>query len=217
MAEPVSDLPVMLSVRGKRCLVVGAGGVGVRRAKLLAEAGAYVVIVAPQVHPSARLIGAQVHERGFEPEDLDGVLLAVAATSDPAVNQAVSDAAAERGVLVNRSDRATEGDLTFMTSHRDGPLTVAVHTGGASASAATRIRALLAESLDPYWGKLLSLALPIRQRIQATVSDPAKRTALLRRLTDDQAIETLQKDGESGLQALYDDIMKDLDQAHPGS
>lgn len=210
MAEPLSDVPVMLKVRDRRCLVVGAGGVGVRRARLLAEAGASVVIVAPQVHPSARLIGAHIHERAFEPRDLNGMLLAVAATSDPATNQAVSDAAAEQGVLVNRSDQASAGDLTFMVNHRDGPLTIAVHTGGASASAATRIRSLLAETLEPYWGELLTLALPARQRIQAAVSDPAKRTALLRRLTDDQAIETLKADGEWGLMALYDDIMKDL-------
>lgn len=211
MSEPVSDLPVMLTVRGKRCLVVGAGGVGVRRAKLLAEAGAHVTIVAPQVHPSARLLGANIHERSFEPGDVDGMLIAVAATSDPAINQLVSEAAQERGVLVNRSDQAAAGDLTFMSCHRDGPLTVAVHTGGASASAATRIRDLLTGSLDPYWGPLLTLALPVRQRIQASVSDTAKRTGLLRRLTDDQAISTLLENGESGLLALYDDIMKDLD------
>ena len=210
MSEPYDDLPIMLKVHGRRCLVVGAGGVGVRRAKLLAEAGALVVIIAPQVHPSARLIGAQIHERDFEPTDLDGVLLAVAATNDPAVNQAVSDAAAERGVPVNRTDKAAAGDLAFMASHRDGPLTIAVHTGGASASAATRIRSLLAESLDPVWGELLSLALPARQRIQAAVSDPTKRTALLRRLTDDHAIEALKSGGEAGLNTLYDDIMRDL-------
>lgn len=210
MGEPFSDLPVMLTVRDRRCLVVGAGGVGVRRAKLLAEAGAYVVIVAPQVHPAARLIGAEIHERDFEPGDLDGVLLAVAATSVAAVNQAVSDAASERGVLVNRSDQAAAGDLTFMTSHRDGPLTVAVHTGGASASAATRIRSLLVESIEPFWGELLTLALPARHRIQAAVSDPAKRTKLLGRLTNDHAIKTLKTDGESGLKRLYDDIMRDL-------
>ena len=210
MGEPISDLPVMLTVRDRRCLVVGAGGVGVRRAKLLSEAGAHVVIVAPQVHPSARLIGAEIYERGFEPSDLDGVLLAVAATSDPDMNQAVSDAANQRGVLVNRSDQAASGNLTFMSSHRDGPLTLAVHTGGASASAAVRIRSLLADSLDPVWGELLTLALPARHRIQAGVSDPAKRTALLRRLTDDEAVATLKTDGESGLKVLYADIMKDL-------
>lgn len=210
MDEPYSDLPVMLKVAGRRCLVVGAGGIGVRRAKLLAEAGAHVVIVAPQVHPSARLIGAQIHERPFEPDDLAGVLLAVVATGDPAVNQVVSEAAVERGVLVNRSDQGHAGDLTFMSSHRDGPLTIAVHTGGASASAAAHIRALLADSLDPDWAELLTLALPVRQQIQAAVSDPAKRTALLRRLTDDNAMQTLKAGGESALKELYADIMRDL-------
>lgn len=210
MDEPYAELPVMLKVADRRCLVVGAGGVGVRRAKLLGQAGAHVTIIAPQVHPSARLFGAHIHERAFEPKDLDGMLLAVAATADPAINQAVSDAASERGVLVNRSDRGHSGDLTFMTSHRDGPLTIAVHTGGASASAATRIRALIADSIDPVWPQLLSLALPARQQIQAAVSDPTKRTELLRRLTDDAAIQALKTSGESGLRLLYADIMRDL-------
>lgn len=213
MREPTSDVPVMLTVRGSRCLVVGAGGVGVRRAKLLAEAGAHVVIVAPQVHPSARLIGVEIYERGFEAADLDGVLLIVAATSDYLINQAISEAATERGVLINRSDQATAGNLAFMTSHRDGPLTVAVHTGGASANAATRIRAMLTETLDPIWAELLTLALPARQQIQAAISDPAKRTALLRRLTDDHAIETLKTKGQAGLASLYDDMMRDLPKA----
>lgn len=210
MDERYTDLPIMLTVRGRRCLVVGAGGVGVRRAKLLVDAGAEVIIVAPEVDPSARQIGAQVYERGFDPDDLEGVLLAVAATSDEAVNQAVSDAAAERGVLVNRSDRGHAGDITLMSSHRDGPLTIAVHTGGASANAASRIRSLILETLDPDWAQLLALALPARQAIQASVADPGKRTALLRRLTDDHAMQVLKADGESGLKALYDDMMKGL-------
>jgi len=210
MGEPIFDLPVMLTVRDRRCVVVGAGGVGARRAKLLAQAGAKVVMIALQVHPSSRLSGVRIQERAFEPTDLDGALLVVAATDIPAINDEIAQAASQRGVLINRADNASAGNLTFMTSHRDGPLTLAVHTGGASASAAMRIRSLLTESLDPVWGELLTLALPARQRIQAGVSDPAKRIALLRRLTDDQAVATLKTDGESGLESLYADIMKDL-------
>lgn len=210
MSEPISDVPVMLTVRARRCVVVGAGAVGVRRAKALAQAGARVVMVAPRVDASARSIGCVIEERPFEPSDLDGALLAVAATSDASVNQAVADAAKQRGVLINRSDESAAGNVAFMTSHRDGPLTVSVHTGGASANAATRIRALLAESLDPVWGELLAAALPARRRIQAAIADPVKRVGLLRRLTDDRAIATLKNEGESGLATLYDDIMQDL-------
>lgn len=210
MDDIFSDLPVMLSVRGKRCVVVGAGGVGVRRAKLLAEAGARVVLIAPRVHPSARLVSAEIHERCYAPEDLAGALLVVVATDDARVNEAVASDAAQRGVLVNRADDASAGDLAFMSSHRDGPLTLAVHTGGASASAAARLRDQLAGQVDPDLARLLALALPVRRQIQQQVDDPAKRTGLLRRLTDDQAMSTLKAGGESSLRAFYGDIMKDL-------
>ena len=210
MAEPVSDVPMMLTVRGRRCVVVGAGGVGSRRARVLAQAGAQVVIVAPQVHPSARLLSAQVHERAFEPSDLDGALLVVAATGDVEINEQVAQAAIERGVLVNRADDAAKGELAFMATHRDGPLTLGVHSGGASASAAAHLRDLLAAELDPAWGTLLALALPARGAIRKQVADPAKRAELLRRLTDDQAMQALKEGGETALQALYADIMRDL-------
>lgn len=210
MGESFKDLPIMLSVQGRRCVVVGAGGVGVRRAKLLAEAGAVVAVVAPQVHPSARLICVEVHERGFEPSDLDGAFLVVAATDDAEVNRAVAAAAAERGVMVNRADDASAGSLAFMSSHRYGPLTIAVHSGGASASAAGRLRDEIAKQVDPDWGRLLTQALAVRRAIQERVADPATRTDLLRRLTDDRAMATLKDGGESALQAHYADMMKDL-------
>lgn len=200
----------MLDVAGRRCVVVGAGGVGARRARVLSEAGAKVVVIALQVHPTARLAGQRVEERAFEPEDLDGALLVVAATDIPEINDAVCQAAVERGVLINRADDASKGDVAFMASHRDGPLTVAVHSGGASASAAARIRDLIASELDPAWAQLLNLVLPARETIQQHVSDPAKRAELLRRLSDDQAMQALKSGGETALQSLYADIMRDL-------
>lgn len=167
-------------------------------------------MIAPVVHPSARLISAEIHERCFEPADLDHALLTVAATNDPAINEAVGQAAAERGVLINRSDEASMGNLTFMASHQDGPLTIAIHTGGASASAAARIRSLLVDQLDPDWARLLAIALPARKQIQDRVSDAAKRVELLRRLTDEQAMALLKSGGESALDAYYADMMRDL-------
>ncbi len=40
-------LPVGLDVRGQRCLVVGGGGVGTRKALTLARVGADVTVIAP--------------------------------------------------------------------------------------------------------------------------------------------------------------------------
>lgn len=208
--EVLAGLPVMLDVTGRRCVVIGGGAVGVRRARSLAEAGARVIMIALQVHPSARLAGVNIEERAFEPDDLNGALLVVIATDVPEINDMISAAADQRGVLVNRADDASQGNLTFMTSHRDGPLTVAVHTGGASASTAVKIRDLVTENLDPDWAGLLACALVARREIQSQVQDPAKRTGLLRRLCDEQAMAAYKSGGESRLKTLYADMMKDF-------
>lgn len=205
-----AGLPLMINVTGKRCVVVGAGSVGARRARSLAEAGARVIVIALQVHPSVRMAGLKVQERAFEPSDLDEALMVVVATDIPEINDMVAQAASDRGVLVNRADDAAKSDIMFMTSHRDGPLTVAVHSGGASASAAVRIRDLLTEHLDPDWARLLAIALPIRQQVQQMGLDAAKRASILARLSDDRALASLKEGGESALEALYADMMRDL-------
>jgi siroheme synthase-like protein len=154
--DPATPLPVQLDVRGRRCVVVGAGPVGARRAATLVEAGAAVEVVAPRVSPPVRALAEQlaivVHQRGFEPTDLDGALLVVAATGVEAVDEAVSMAAAPRGVLVNRADRAGRGNLTFPAVVRRGPVRVAVSTGGAAPAVARLLAAVLDEQLDTVLG-----------------------------------------------------------------
>lgn len=209
--ESPAAIPVMLDVTGRRCVIVGGGRVAARRASTLHEAGARVLVVAPRVDIHIANVGVEVRQRVFEPGDLDGALLVVVATDNREVNEAIHQAARDRGVLVNRADDADQADLTFMTAHHSGPLTVAVHTGGASASAAVRIRDDLAGQLDAGWGVLLTHAKVARKRIQAAIDDPTKRTALLRRLTDDTAMHALQTGGETALQELYADIMRGLD------
>lgn len=200
----------MLQVAGKRCVIAGGGPVALRRAQALAEAGAEVYVYAPSVVPELDELAIKVIREKCDPASLKGAFLVIIATDDPQANQSLADLARDQVALVNRADQAELGDLTFMTSHRDGPLTVAVHTGGASANAAVRIRELLVEQLDPDWSNLLTLALPVRQVIQQKVADPAERTSLLRRLSDDQAMAEFKAGGESALQAHYADIIKDL-------
>ena len=97
--------PAALCVEGKRCAVIGGGTVGERKAASLLECKASVLVVSPECTPLLKAWTEQgrigLRERNFQPGDLDGVMLAIAATSDKAVNEAVMLAGRERGVLVN--------------------------------------------------------------------------------------------------------------------
>lgn len=138
-------LQVQLRVAGRRCLVVGGGTVGTRRSRALLNAGADVVVVDPTpsaelealaapetraVAPVAepRLEWLELVRRPFRTSDVtDGPLvLVVAATDDAQVNAAVGSAAQQAGVLVNRADDVTAGDLAFPAVVRRGPVTIGI-------------------------------------------------------------------------------------------
>lgn len=146
MAVP-HPYPVNLDLRGKRCVVVGAGPVAAARARALAEAGADVVVVSPDADPPAE--GVTVRRRRFEPADLDGAWLAVAAGGDAEEHARVRAAADAARVWVNAADDPANCTFTLPAVLRRGPVTVAVGTGGASPALASWLRRRLERELGP--------------------------------------------------------------------
>jgi precorrin-2 dehydrogenase/sirohydrochlorin ferrochelatase len=132
-------------------VVVGGGGVAVRKARKLFQAGADVVVVSPEVLPELEDMSVEVHERPYEHGDLEGADLVFVATDSREVNAAVAREARARGVRSNVADRPTEGDFAVPSTLRRGGLQVAVSTGGASPTLARRIRHELEEIFGPEW------------------------------------------------------------------
>ena len=159
--------PVGLVVAGRRCLLVGGGRIAARRLPALLEAGAEVVVVAPEVtdavreHAEAGRITWR--DRGFVPEDLDGVWLALTATGDVAVDAAVAAAATERRVWVACADDPTASTASIPSVVRQGDLVVTVSTGGRSPALAAWLRDRLAAEFGPEYGTLLDLIAEVRE------------------------------------------------------
>ncbi|MEU5566612.1 uroporphyrinogen-III C-methyltransferase [Micromonospora musae] len=132
----MSEAPYPLGLRlaGLRVVVVGGGTVATRRVPALLDAGADVLLVAPELTPALR---AHVDagrlrwlERRFTPADLDGAWLVQVAVDDPAAAASVSAAAAERRVFCVRADDRSAATAWTPAVTRHGPVTVAVLGGG---------------------------------------------------------------------------------------
>ncbi|HBO8869777.1 TPA: siroheme synthase, partial [Pseudomonas aeruginosa] len=101
-------LPLFHSLQGRLALVVGGGEVALRKARLLADAGARLRVVAPQIHIELRHLveqgGGELLERDYQDGDQPGCALIIAATDDEPLNAEVSRAANARGIPVNVVD-----------------------------------------------------------------------------------------------------------------
>jgi precorrin-2 dehydrogenase / sirohydrochlorin ferrochelatase len=144
-----------LRLKGRRCLVVGGGDVGLEKVEGLLACDADVTLVAPEAHPALAELAAEGSirwvRRAFEPADLDGCLIAIAATDDTDVNIGVFDEAERRAMLVNVVDVPPLCNFILPAIVRTGPLAVAISTAGASPALAKRMKREIAELFgEPY-------------------------------------------------------------------
>jgi len=138
--------PLFLKLSGRDVVVVGGGAMAATRARQLAESGARIRVVAPEILDGVAELAAEVFRRPFVPSDLDGAWLAVAAAT-PEVNRAVARAAEERRVFTNAVDDPGEASAYTAAVVRRGGATLAISTYGRAPALAGLLREALADLL----------------------------------------------------------------------
>ena len=138
-----------LDLRGRRCVVVGAGAVGIEKARGLLECGARVTVVAPDADPELHELDVVWRPRRYVTRDLKGAFLVIAATSDERTNRRVHTDAEARGLLCNVADVPELCNFILPSVYRQDPTAVAVSTGGASPALAKRLRDEIGERIGP--------------------------------------------------------------------
>ncbi len=136
-------LPLFVNLAGRRVLLVGGGPVAAGKLDQLLAAGADVRVVSPTVHEAIVKSGVPIDQRAFQPSDLDGAWLVVAAAT-PEVNREVAATAESMQIFVNAvDDPANATAFLGGVIRRDG-VTIAISTEGA----APGLTALLRQALD---------------------------------------------------------------------
>lgn len=187
--------PIFANLDGRHCLVVGAGGVGMRKTRSLVDSGASRVTVIDTCEPDAdglfELPQVEFHCREFRETDLDGVFLAIACTSNNEVNERIGELCATRNMLCNIADQPDMGSFIVPATVNRGDLTVAISTSGQSPAMAKRIRQELQESFGDEYGQVLALMGRIRPLMLALELETKENTAVFRALVNSGLLEAL--------------------------
>jgi precorrin-2 dehydrogenase / sirohydrochlorin ferrochelatase len=154
--------PVMLDLRGRLVIVVGGDGIAAEKVAALSVSGAHVQVISPEfcneLLQQAEDSAVTLQHKAYEPGDLAGAFVVIAATNDPQLVKSIWAETQERGQLLNIVDVPQYCSFIMPSVLRRGQLTIAVSTGGASPSLAKRIRQSLEEIFPPAYGVYLRLA-----------------------------------------------------------
>jgi len=172
-------LPLFHKLQGGRVLVVGGGEIALRKARLLADAGSELRVVAPEVDGQlaalAREGGGEVLVRGYQAADLVGCRLVIAATDDPGLNAQVSADAQALSLPVNVVDAPALCTVIFPAIVDRSPLVIAVSSGGDAPVLARLIRAKLEAWIPSAYGELAGLAARFRHKVKTLYPDVNQR------------------------------------------
>lgn len=203
--------PIHLDVRGRRCLVVGGGAVGTRKAETLAACGAEVVVVSPEATAelSAWAEAGRIlwQRRAYAACDLEGVFLAVGATDDEGLNRRLSADARRRGVLCNIADRPELCDFILPALVQRGDLVITVSTSGKSPALAKRLRRELEQRYGEEYALLLRLMGAVRRRLLAERHAPEEHRALFEALLESGLLERLRGGDLSGADRVLEALV----------
>jgi uroporphyrin-III C-methyltransferase / precorrin-2 dehydrogenase / sirohydrochlorin ferrochelatase len=207
-------LPLFVDVRNRQVVVVGGGIVAHRKTEHLLKAHARVRVVAPELCADLdayRTLGRiEYRPVPFSAPQLDGALLVVAATDEETVNDAVTAAARERGMLVNVVDDAARSTFIFPAIIDRSPLVVAVGTAGSSPTLARRVRAQIEALLPERLGALAQYAGRWRNAVKAALPEMPARLRFWDGFFNGPVATSLLSGNEAGADAA---MQRSLEQA----
>jgi len=160
-----------LDLEGRRVVVVGDGGMADEKVAGLETCGARV---------------ARVPAGSYKRRVLRGAYVVIAATPDHALNERIYRDAEKRAMLCNVADVPDLCNFILPAVHREGPIAVAVSTGGASPALAKRLRTKIAELIRPEHAQLAEELRAMRPDVKARFETYEERRDYFDRLVQER-------------------------------
>ena len=170
------DTPVYIAclrLRGRKCAVVGGGDIGLEKVEGLLACGGDVTLIAPEAIAELRELadeGSIIWERrAYEPSDLEGTFIVIAATDDTDVNIGIYEDAERRAMLVNVVDVPPLCNFILPAIVRQGSMAIAISTQGASPALAKRMKREISDQFGPAYAELAVILNEVRGWAKGTL------------------------------------------------
>jgi len=189
----------LIGLQPQQAVVIGGGSVAGRKVEGLLAADFQVKVISPKLTSKLQSLASSgaitFIQRSYQYGDLDGAFLVIAATNDPAVNQAVWAEAVQCGCLINTVDDPQHSNFILPAVLQRGEMSIAISTGGGSPALARRLRERLENSIGPEYGTLTEILSELRPELIATFPAGEARLQAALRIVDSNILHVIQNQG----------------------
>jgi len=163
-----------LTLTDRQCLVVGASLDALGKARDLSRCGALVHLVDPAA-PAEFAGAARITGREFQPDDLSGCWLVIAASADAAINQHISTLCHDRQLLCHVIGNPAASTLTVPEVIDRSPMLIAITSGGGSSTLTHALKSRIESLVPTAYSKLAALVENYRTDVKTRLPDEAAR------------------------------------------
>jgi siroheme synthase-like protein len=202
-------------LRGRRSLVVGGGDVGLEKVEGLLACDGDVTVVAPDLQPELQRLADEGSiewiAREYQPADLEGTFMVIAATNDSEVNIKVYEDAERRAMLVNVVDVPPLCNFILPAIVRTGPLAIAISTAGASPALAKRMKQEISQLFGEDYARLAVMLNDARGWAKSTLPTYQERKEFFEGIVngDPDPIELIRAGDEQAVLDLIEAAQRD--------
>ena len=154
-------------------MVVGGGDIGLEKVEGLLACGGDVTLVAPDAIEALTDLASEGsirwEKRAYEPADLEGTFIVIAATNDTDVNIGIYEDAERRAMLVNIVDVPPLCNFILPAIVRQGSMAIAISTQGASPALAKRMKREIGDQFGEAYAELAVILNEVRGWAKGTL------------------------------------------------
>ncbi len=198
-----------LKLKGRRCVVIGGGAIGLDKSEGLLACGGDVTVISPDAGPELEALAAEGsiawEQRDYAgPADLEAVFIVIACTDSTETNIRIYEDAEKRAMLVNIVDVPPLCNFILPAIVRTGPLAIAISTAGASPALAKRMKREIAGLFGEEYAQLAIMLNEARGWAKGTLPTYQDRKAFFEEIVggEPDPIELLRDNDVAAVQEL---------------
>jgi siroheme synthase-like protein len=206
-------MPVSLTMKGRRCLVVGGGKVALRKVETLLDYDTEITVIAPDMQEKLQYHGEKgrikIEKREYRSPEASRYDMVISCIDEKKLNRKVYDDCKAAGVPINVADEPSLCDFIFPAVVRRDCLTASISTDGKAPFMSAHLSLILGTIFPEHWEKLMRHAAIFRKKVQERWSnDPEKKAACYGKFLDADWKSVLKKSSEEEIENMLNEMLE---------